>query len=56
MAQYRLVLSAGGYDENDVDLGLVAGAKLAMKDWVSSISEAKLMDSSLGCSWLFTSG
>ena len=36
MAQYRLVLSAGGYDENDGDLGLIAGAKLAMKDWVSA--------------------
>lgn len=33
MAQYRLVLSAGGYDENDQDLGLIAGAKLAAKDW-----------------------
>lgn len=33
MAQYRLVLSAGGFDENDQDLGLIAGAKLAMKDW-----------------------
>ena len=33
MAQYRLVLSAGGHDESKSDLTVVHGAKLAMKDW-----------------------
>lgn len=35
MAQYRLVLSAGGHDEADSSISMWAGAKLAMKDWVS---------------------
>lgn len=35
MAQYRLVLSAGGHDEADSALSMWQGAKLAMKDWVS---------------------
>jgi hypothetical protein len=34
MAQYRLVLSAGGHDEADNALSMWQGAKLAMKDWV----------------------
>lgn len=33
MAQYRLVLSAGGHDEADSKLSMWAGAKLAAKDW-----------------------
>jgi hypothetical protein len=35
MAQYRLVLSAGGIDEADSKLSMWDGAKLAAKDWVS---------------------
>jgi hypothetical protein len=35
MAQYRLVLSAGGIDEADSKLSMWDGAKLAVKDWVS---------------------
>jgi hypothetical protein len=34
MAQYRLVLSAGGLDEADSKLSMLDGAKLAVKDWV----------------------
>jgi hypothetical protein len=34
MAQYRLVLSAGGLDEADSKLSMWDGAKLAAKDWV----------------------
>jgi hypothetical protein len=34
MAQYRLVLSAGGHDEADSKLSMWDGAKLAAKDWV----------------------
>lgn len=34
MAQYRLVLSAGGNDEEAMGLSLWDGAKLAAKDWV----------------------
>jgi hypothetical protein len=33
MAQYRLVLSAGGHDEATSDLSVFQGAKLAIKDW-----------------------
>jgi len=33
MAQYRLVLSAGGIDEADSKLSMWDGAKLAVKDW-----------------------
>jgi hypothetical protein len=32
MAQYRLVMSAGGIDEADADLTVIQGAKLALKD------------------------
>ena len=35
MAQYRLVLSAGGVDEADSTLSMWDGFKLAMKDWFS---------------------
>jgi hypothetical protein len=35
MAQYRLVLSAGGHDESTSELGVIQGAKMACKDWVS---------------------
>jgi hypothetical protein len=35
MAQYRLVLSAGGHDEADSQLSMWAGFKLAIKDWFS---------------------
>lgn len=35
MAQYRLVLSAGGHDEATSDLTIWQGAKLASKDLVS---------------------
>ena len=57
MAQYRLVLSAGGHDESKSDLGIIAGAKLACKDWVSHASSIELADISLlGCSWPCTSG
>jgi len=38
MAQYRLVLSAGGVDEADSKLSMWDGAKLAVKDWVSHTS------------------
>jgi hypothetical protein len=34
MAQYRLVLSAGGHDEADSTLSMWDGAKMATKDWV----------------------
>lgn len=38
MAQYRLVLSAGGVDESKSKMGLWEGAKLGAKDPVSLIS------------------
>lgn len=34
MAQYRLVLSAGGHDDANSTLSMWDGAKLAAKDWV----------------------
>lgn len=37
MAQYRLVLSAGGHDEAESKLSMWAGTKLAAKDWVRSL-------------------
>jgi hypothetical protein len=36
MAQYRIVLSAGGVDENKSSMGIWEGAKLGAKDPVSS--------------------
>lgn len=60
MAQYRLVLSAGGHDEADSKLSMWAGAKLAFKDWVSQIDwtvwRPVLIYSSLGSSCFSTSG
>lgn len=38
MAQYRLVLSAGGHDEANSDLSIFQGAKMAIRDPVSSSS------------------
>lgn len=59
MAQYRLVLSAGGEDDSKKDMGMWAGAKLGAKDPVSLVVvrvRPKLTPRSHGCLWLSTSG
>lgn len=58
MAQYRLVLSAGGIDEADSKLSMWDGAKLAAKDWVCfliAVSSPKLTTSLPGSSCSSTS-
>jgi hypothetical protein len=52
MAQYRLVLSAGGYDESKSANGLWEGAKLGAKDPVS-ISRMILDHANNQFTWLF---
>ena len=53
MAQYRLVLSAGGIDEADSKLSMFDGAKLAVKDWVSLYRSFCPLKADNQFTWLF---
>jgi hypothetical protein len=53
MAQYRLVLSAGGHDEADSKLSMWDGAKLAAKDWVRSSRHRCFGFADKQFTWLF---
>ena len=53
MAQYRLVLSAGGIDEADSKLSMFDGAKLAVKDWVGLYRSICPLKANNQFTWLF---